>query len=405
MKNRLEPRPYKLIGKIQNYDWGTKNEKAFIPKLLDIDAEKNKPYAEYWLGVHPKAPAEVLFDNDSVSLDQFISKYPDEILGKKTAEKYNNTLPFLLKILSINQALSIQSHPDKELAAQLNERDPEHYPDDNHKPEIAIALDKLKAIVGLKNPTEIQNSLEQYPEIRSLFSQELFEELNYPHGKDPKEAVKEIYSELMVSEQIELSICIEQLRDNFENKKDLQPWEKQFLVEFENYGADVGLISLLLFNWVELNSGEAIFTPAGIPHAYIEGNIIECMANSDNVIRAGLTPKFKDLKTLIEMIEVDSSKSVVSINQSQNTVNYNTDAEEFEIQKLLFLDSEHIIRNNKLLNIIIVIEGSIKIHYEGSSVLCKQGEAVLIPALLTNFRIEENEPAQVFSVHVPSNEN
>ena len=100
-----------------------------IPKLLNLNPEKNKPYAEYWIGIHPKAPSEVIINDEYVPLPELIEKFPIEILGKRICDKFNSSLPYLLKILSINQALSIQAHPDKDLAKILNKKDPKNYPD------------------------------------------------------------------------------------------------------------------------------------------------------------------------------------------------------------------------------------------------------------------------------------
>jgi mannose-6-phosphate isomerase len=135
---------------IQNYDWGTRNKEAYIPQLLGIDAKPDTPYGELWLGAHPKAPSMVWVDGELTPLDQWISAHPIEVLGKAVARKFNGQLPFLLKVLSAGEALSIQAHPNKAQAKILHATDPLHYPDDNHKPEIAIALDSLTALVGIK---------------------------------------------------------------------------------------------------------------------------------------------------------------------------------------------------------------------------------------------------------------
>ena len=141
-------RPFKLISKIQYYDWGTKNAAAFIPSFLGIPAEKDRPYAELWIGAHPTAPSEILLNGQPVPLDKAIESAPREILGEDVARRFGGKLPFLLKVLSAGAPLSIQTHPNKEQAHRLHAKDPAHYPDDNHKPEIAIALDGLTAIAG-----------------------------------------------------------------------------------------------------------------------------------------------------------------------------------------------------------------------------------------------------------------
>lgn len=391
----MEAKPYNLVGQIQYYDWGTKNEEAFIPKLLGLKIEPDKPYAEYWIGVHPKAPSEIIIGSEKHSLLKIIKSNPVEILGERVCKKFNNNLPFLLKVLSINHALSIQAHPNKDLAKMLNQKDPTNYPDQNHKPEIAIAIDHLKAIVGLKSLNEIKNVVEDNPELKILFESDLF----YKEDTE-KKIIKEFYSQIMSSSDFHLEKCILALAAKFDSKLELNEAENQFLIQYKEFGIDVGLISLLIFNMVNLNSDNAIFTPAGIPHAYIKGNIIECMANSDNVVRAGLTNKFKDVQTLSEMLEVDTSKSKVEIQVSDELNIFKTDAEEFEIQSLK-LNSEFVEDDNSEVNIIIVLSGQISIIWNGRFMSISKGEVVLIPAILTSYKIIEEKTSRVYRVKVP----
>ena len=166
-KNRIkpEPRPYLLENKIQQYAWGARGKKAFIPQLLGMETKLNEPYAELWIGIHPNAPSEIKMGDSLFSLTEFIQNHPVEILGQSVSSAFSGTLPFLLKVLSAGEALSIQAHPSKEQARHLHAQDPEHYPDDNHKPEIAIALDSLTALAGFKRFIELQQTLLTYPEL------------------------------------------------------------------------------------------------------------------------------------------------------------------------------------------------------------------------------------------------
>ena len=144
-----------MKNKIQHYALGGKGESAYIPRLIGIIPERDKPYAELWMGVHPNAPSYVEIDHSFILLDQLIRENPEEMLGKSVSNTYSNSLPFLLKVLSAEEALSIQVHPTKEQAKILHQKDSKFYPDDNHKPEIAIALDSHLAIVGFKPYPEL----------------------------------------------------------------------------------------------------------------------------------------------------------------------------------------------------------------------------------------------------------
>lgn len=405
MKN-IEPKPYKLINKIQHYDWGTKNADALIPHLLNIEPQKNLPYAELWIGIHKNAPSEVEINNERFILSEMIANNPIKILGERVAEKYENQLPFLLKVLSIDRALSIQSHPNKDLAEILHKKDPTNYPDDNHKPEIAIAIDELKAIVGLKSYTEIKELLIKYDEIKKILGEDKLAEFINTNKKSKNVAIKNLYSEIMNLDDEKLKNCILSFVERFKKEKNQTEAEEQFLIQFDNYGLDIGLISLLLFNLVTLQKDNALFTAAGIPHAYIKGNIIECMANSDNVVRAGLTNKYKDIKTLSDMLEVDSSKSAVEIIAEKNITYYKTPAEEFELHSItLDKQNSQIQFQNSEVTILLVLEGDISIKWISNSIEnsldYKSGEAILIPAILNKYDIVSNKKSKIFRVIIP----
>ena len=397
--NKLFPMPYLIEGKIQNYDWGTRNENAFIPKFLRTQFEQDLPYAEYWIGVHPKAPSDVIINGEKVGLHKLIEEYPEEVLGKRVSEKFNNSLPFLLKILSIEKALSIQAHPEKELAAQLHEQDPQHYPDSNHKPEIAIAIDKLNAIVGLKEKEDFWQSIERYPELKLL--SDLLDSDTVTKDTISNSMIKKIYSEIMYSNSVKLEECLNSLRLRFKNDKDLTETEMEFLAQYENYGVDIGLISLLLFNHISIDSGKAIFTMAGVPHAYLSGNIVECMANSDNVVRAGLTPKFKDVDNLVRMLKISSYETDLKICEEEDRVIYKTTAEEFEVSRFKPGRSLRFMYHEELA-IIIVIKGEIEIQWvENQSNKFISGQTILIPASLSEFKIITDEDSLVYAATVP----
>ena len=162
-KITFEAKLYQLKNTIQHYAWGSKNADAFIPHLLGIEVENNKPYAELWIGTHPKAPSIVVDSGNKILLNKFIELYPTEILGEATARQFNNRLPFLFKVLRAAEALSIQTHPNKIQAEELHRLDPVNYPDDNHKPEIAISIDELTCLLGLRSFFVINSGFTDYP--------------------------------------------------------------------------------------------------------------------------------------------------------------------------------------------------------------------------------------------------
>ena len=270
-----------------------------------------------------------------------------------------------------------------------------------HKPEIAIAIDNLSALVGLKPILEIKTALEKYPEIKKLLSKNLVGLLNDNEKLEDGKIIKRIYSEIMEASNEIYSNCILLIKERLDHLNDLTESEKQFLIQYDNFGVDIGLISILIFNLVSLKKGEAIFTPAGIPHAYLKGNILECMANSDNVVRAGLTPKYKDISTLTQMLETDLSKADVNKYETEEKIVYKTSAEEFEIEYLKLLNT-HEVNKNEEIKILIVLNGKIELSWGNNKLKqYNKGDVVLIPALLNDYSIQGKENPEVYQVKIP----
>ncbi len=401
------PKVYRLKNKIQNYSWGTKNESAFIPKLIGIKPEENIPYAELWIGTHKNLPSEIYINNHFYPLDKIIKKFPKEILGEYVANKFNNNLPFLLKVLSIKQALSIQAHPNKELAKLLHLKDPVNYPDDNHKPEIAIAIDKLELILGIKPFNKFIETINNYSVLKDALKIKISKPVDKYSKAEQIEVIKKAYSDLMLLSNSELEQIILSLATRFKKNNNLTIEEKEFLIQYQQFGLDVGLLSILLFNFIKLKKDEAIYTSAGIPHAYLRGNIIECMANSDNVVRAGLTQKYKDIPTLLKMLNYNIGSPEIIKNVKNEISKYTTEAEEFEITIYNFArKSNYIIDKNDSIIILFVLENEIKIEIEKNlnqePMNITKGESVLIPANLKYIKILSGN-SKFISVQVPRN--
>ena len=407
---KLKSKPYKLFNKIQNYDWGTKNENAFIPSLLGVTPENDVPYAELWIGSHPKLPSEIEIDNKLYALNQIIEKYPLEFIGEDVALKYGFKLPFLLKALSAARALSIQTHPDKQQAVKLHAVDPENYPDDNHKPEIAITIDSLTAMAGFRPVKEIVANLKKNPELVEFAGKDLFDNiLNESDEKILTGLIKTLYGKIMTeaSNAKKLAKVIESITNRLSSTTDLSFEDEQFLKQYALYGNDVGLFSFFFFNIVKLKEGQAIFTGAGVPHAYIEGNIIECMANSDNVIRAGLTNKFKDVDTLLGIMDYSFSEFTI-LNKEQKTgeIVYKTPAKEFEV--IAFTKTKGFSKTIQTKNkpsVILVTSGSLEVHWKDGetqySENYKKGESFIIPAALPEYSLTSNEDTKFFLAEIP----
>ena len=402
MTTALKPQPYRMINEIQHYAWGTRGDDAFIPQLLGITPEPGTPYAELWMGAHPKAPSSLLVDGEQLSLREAIAQRPVLLLGERVARRFDGTLPFLFKVLSAAESLSIQVHPTQAQAERLHDRDPEHYPDANHKPEIAVVLTKLTALAGFKHGDEMATTLAAYPEI-AFFTQVDVGETFTP------EQIRALYARLTrraVDEPEALATSVRALAQRLEtSERALTEIESRFLTLRERYGdEDVGLFSLFLLNLVRLERGEALYTEAGVPHAYLGGDIVECMANSDNVVRAGLTPKYKDVETLVEILKPVTDAPLVEGRSQDGEIIYRTPASEFLVSRRTLVEGEtwDVPRADGP-ELHLVIQGAVDVTWgdAGDALYVQRGEACFVPAAVARLGLTACAQSEVFRVRVP----
>ncbi len=396
------PRPYRLKNTIQHYEWGKRNQQALIAELLGLDPEQDKPYAELWIGTHPKAPSQIIDpDNGLINLADWISQNPNEHLRSDQAKAFPTELPFLFKVLSADQALSIQAHPNKEQAQQLHQHDPEHYPDANHKPEIAIAIDSLDALIGFISEAEYHELMQSVPELTGLLQNRKAIDLSLTN------TILTLL-ELAETSPDQIETCIIAIENRFESKNRPTETELLFLEQAEIHGQkDIGLLFLLFLNRVQLAPGEAVFLPPGIPHAYLKGNIIECMANSDNVVRLGLTNKFCDAQALAEVLNFqdDSDFRVKTITDNLLT-EYDTPTKEYRVKSLTMPHGESVdFSNQTKLSIYFVLEGQVNLHWCSDVESCcnvyRRGDSFVVPANLHQFTLQARNNSKLYLVDIP----
>ncbi|SMN17731.1 similar to Saccharomyces cerevisiae YER003C PMI40 Mannose-6-phosphate isomerase, catalyzes the interconversion of fructose-6-P and mannose-6-P [Maudiozyma saulgeensis] len=358
---------FRLIAASQQYDWGKIGSKSAVAQYAtlsdpNVKIDEAKPYAELWMGTHLKAPSKNADSNEL--LNDIIAKNPEGTLGNDIINKFHakNELPFLFKVLSIEKVLSIQAHPDKALGKILHAQDPKNYPDANHKPEMAIAVTDFEGFCGFKPLGEIADELKRLPEFRNIVGNEIADHFinnfkeNVTVGSADDEAnrklLQSVFSKVMNAPEDQIvqnaRALIKRAHDNPAdfNKSDLPDLLIRLNKQFPD---DIGLFcGGLLLNHCRLNAGEGLFLRAKDPHAYISGDIIECMAASDNVVRAGFTPKFKDVKNLVEMLTynygtVDEQKMVAEkfprSSGNGESLLYNPPIEEFAVLETTFKTS------------------------------------------------------------------
>lgn len=308
---------------VQNYAWGKIGSNALVARLKseqDVMAviDESLPYAELWLGTHPNGMSNVKLPNNdgsyaSVPLIKYVQKNAEMhlgVLGVNETDDYD--LTFLLKVLSIEKVLSIQAHPDKYLAAQLHKKKPNLYKDPNHKPEMAIALtDDFEALIGFKPMYNIVASLLDYPEFTDIIGpirHELLESIAVSKfNPGSKDVLRKMFHAYMTADHDHIKRNIEQMSTRLSIKKNPTELDQLILKLVNQFPDDPGVFSPIIFNHMKLKTGQALYISANEPHAYIQGDILECMACSDNVVRAGLTPKPKDVDTLVKMLSYNST--------------------------------------------------------------------------------------------------
>ena len=285
--------PLPVAGRVQEYAWGKVGTTSRIAGFLRGEVP-SVPLAEYWLGCHPKGPAEVILpDGTRCSLLDILPGI--------------EALPFMVKVLSINPdfGLSIQSHPDIALAQNLHASDPQHYPDPFHKPEVGVALTPVRLLYDIKPASALCEAMKAYPEVLGLLSDGTCAAVQAYDGGggDSATAVRRgVFADCITAEADAVRGVIEAILNRQIGMGAKAEPEEVLLVRrlAKTHGlGDVGLVALLIMNIVHLEPGEGIFISANVPHAYLDGDLVECMACSDNVIRAGLTSKFRDVETLV----------------------------------------------------------------------------------------------------------
>jgi mannose-6-phosphate isomerase len=308
-----------LAPALQTYAWGKKGSQSEACSLKasadpDFVTDENQTYAELWMGTHKKGPAVIKHPQPLAGtlLSDWL-KTNQWALGEVVATEFGGELPFLFKVLSVNQALSIQAHPDKKRAGELHSRAPDKYPDANHKPEMVIALREFEGMCGFRPFSEIQSWVVAVPELQQVLGDKVTEAVaTLGEDASPEDQVSVLrlaFSSLMSSDPVaargQLEALVKRVRAISSSSLSR---EEQLVRQLDQlYPGDVGCFCVFFLNVVPLSRGGSLFLPANEPHCYLSGDVVECMACSDNVVRAGLTPKFKDKDTLCDMLTYTSS--------------------------------------------------------------------------------------------------
>lgn len=357
----------KIQGKVQHYQWGGV---AYIPQLINQPNPEQQPCAEYWLGTHPSAPAVV--DGSGQLLSNYLQ------------QQKQPGLQFLLKVLDVRDMLSIQVHPTPEQAKQgfarenaagiaLDARN-RNYKDESDKPELAVALSEFWLLHGFRSTEAITEQLATIDYLKPLLNVLSDKGLEAAFGYALQRSSTEIVA-------MHDALYRDVINGTWE-KHQIQFWMQRWLTD--NPNACAGLLTLFFLNLVKLKQGQAIFQPAGLLHAYLEGQNIELMANSDNVLRAGLTPKHIDVPELMSVCQFVSSAPedyiIHPVSRNNGELVFPTPFDAFELSRMQLGAGETCHWATTCSELVLCIDGVAKLKQsDGKIVVLHKGDTAYVP--------------------------
>ncbi len=384
--------------KTQHYEWGSTE---FIPELLG-EAPDGAPHAELWMGAHAGAPSWLLVDGALVELGEFIRADPLSTLGAEAVDRFGPTLPFLVKVLAAAHPLSLQAHPSK-ARASARSADETHagisvssptrlYKDGNHKPELICALTRFEALCGFRPLAE---------------AADLFGSLDDPDAQTISERLRthdsasalEVVVEDLLRRRIPTSGIVAASRAARLTVSDAMVahalgWCSRLADLFPD---DPGAVISLLMNYVRLEPGEALSLPSGNLHAYLHGAGIELMANSDNVLRGGLTSKHIDVDELLAVVDWNPLvEPVIRASIVGPVSTYPSPSDEFELTEIHLGTAGRIVEFRVTgPEILLCVDGAVTITANDEALGMTRGQVVFVEAAATKL-IASGEGARLY---------
>ena len=395
----------RLFCPIQPYAWGSHN---FISELQGRASPTTDPEAELWMGAHPTAPSQVQINGERLSLDDVIARDRVDALGGRVVERFGGELPFLLKVLAAERPLSLQAHPSRaqaeagfaaEEAAGIPLSDAfRNYKDRRHKPELIVALTPFVALCGFRH----------VPTTRRLFDKlavaRLDRYLAPLRAGNPQKGLRETCALLFSASRHEQVAIVESV---LEAGRRLASDNGEFEAELGwavrlggLYPGDIGVVVALLLNLVRLQPHQALYLSAGNLHSYLSGAGVEIMANSDNVLRGGLTPKRIDVPGLLRVLEFSELEpSVLSpLSTGGAEAVYSAPAEDFRLSCLSVAGGVNVTDRDGP-EIVLATEGSAMLASGSETIELQSGTAAFVPASAPPYSLAGT--ATVFRATVP----
>lgn len=409
---------YEIENALRDYAWGSATA---IAGLLGRP-ESGRPEAELWIGAHPGAPSMVRrADGSLVPLNALIADDPEHFLGSESVAEFGPRLPFLAKILAAAQPLSLQVHPSIEQAKAGFARENaegiapaaanRNYRDDNHKPEMILALTPFEALCGFRAPAATRKILLHVAACFDLVETEipplLVELLKVLDDPDEGAGLSGAFERLIKGGE-DVSNTTAMVAAALISGAPLAPYQAELSTVVnlnEKYPGDPGVLISLLLNRISLAPGEAVYLPAGKVHAYLHGMGVEVMASSDNVLRGGLTPKYVDVPELLRTIEFQSvaiprlTPEISGLGQEL----YRPPFREFQLQRIeLEPGAEPVPLAQAGAAVIIVVAGSVYLDSPKGDLRLSRGGSAFLPAAEAPVNVHPmagaGEPAVAFAV-------
>lgn len=382
----------KLIdGVVQPYAWGDVDA---IPGLLGTQPT-GEPQAEYWLGAHASAPsviedADASDDGVPANLRTLVADHP-EVLGAGSRAEFGDTLPFLLKVLAAAQPLSLQAHPSRAQAEQgfaaenaagvPLEASNRTYKDDWPKPEMLVALTDFSALCGFRDPVRTSDLFRAIGAPDAVNS--VIGPLTQRHGSA---GLEEVFLDVLSVDGARRMLVDEVVAAAVGHQADhgeVGEFARTAVDLDERYPSDPGILAALLMNRIELHPGEAIFLPAGNMHAYLKGTGVEIMANSDNVLRGGLTSKHIDVDALVQVVDFAAAPVEVlhPVPEGSGVSRYLTPAPEFALWRLdLAPDQPAMLPGQGRARILLLTDGHVACATADETIELVKGRSAFIAA-------------------------
>ena len=403
-----------LRGAIRTYAWGSRTA---IAEFTGRPVPAAHPEAELWLGAHPQDPARVETDQGDVSLLETLVADPDGQLGPAARSRFGDALPFLVKVLAADEPLSLQAHPSRQQAVEGYLREEKlgipvtspvrNYRDASHKPELLVALQQFEALAGFR-PAALTVEL-----LRALAVADLDPYVDLLNDQSDADGLRALFTTWITAPQPDIDVLVPAVLDGAINY--ITSGATRFAAEArtvlelgESYPGDAGVLASLLLNRITLAPGQAIFLPAGNLHTYLRGVALEVMANSDNVLRGGLTPKHVDVPELLRVLDfaptIEAQLRPPTHRDGISLV-FDTPADEFAAS-VLTLDGEHLghevdapARHDGP-QILLCIEGATSVHGKSKTLLLNRGMAAWVGADDGPIRLLAHDPARLLRATV-----